>query len=64
MPDVGGGLPVKAKALTQAAGSRMSVQGTCHDEERKGAQQQRAGEDDALIQEIYRIEPTPECVSG
>jgi hypothetical protein len=63
VPDVTGGLPVKAEAPAQPAGRRLSFQGICHDEEREGAQQQRAGEDHALVQEIQRIEPAPENIS-
>jgi hypothetical protein len=63
VPDVTGGLPVKAEAPTQPAGRRLPGHGICHDEEREGAQRQRAGEDHALVQEIHRIEPTPENIS-
>jgi hypothetical protein len=64
MSEVVGGLLVKAEASAQSTRRRPSDQRVGDDEKREGAQQQRAGEDHALVQEIHRIQPAPENING
>jgi len=61
--EIGRGLLVEAHAPGQGPFCRHPGQARGGQEEREGAQQQRAGEDHGLVHEIQRVQPVPQVFS-